>query len=190
MTIIIIIIILLIIIWLIVAPIIISIDTEKKELLFEYSRIIRFRAVLVDYLPVMTIELPFKKFRLKLDGGKAKPKKADKKEKQKKKRKNKRRLSAAKIYAMSKAGIVFVKKTLKSMKLKRAEIYLDTEDYPLNAMLIPVFCAIERKNIFAEINFVGYNKVFVKMQHRAVYILWQGIILASKLFYIIFFRRK
>ncbi len=180
--------ILLIIIWLFVAPITFSIDSEKKELLFEYSYIFRFRVTIVDFEPIFTIELPFKVINLRKIASKRGKKKLKKKHREKEKKRF--TLSVSEIYQLGKAGLLFIKKSMAKLKIIKAELYLDTGNYHLNAMLIPVLSSLESRKISTAINFVGFNRLFVKLQYRAVYILWQALILAFKFIYIKFLRRK
>jgi len=51
-----------------------------------------------------------------------------------------------------------VKAIIKSIRIKKFFISMDTEDYPLNAFLIPLIQIVNSKNKYMQVNFQGENQ--------------------------------
>lgn len=62
-------------------------------------------------------------------------------------------------------------KLLKSFKVKRFFIDIDTGDYLLNAKLYPLFALLDFEMGNIKINFEGRNQLMLNIQNRPIYIL-------------------
>lgn len=66
-------------------------------------------------------------------------------------------------------------KLLKTLRIKRLQCEIDTGDYPLNAQLIPIAYALNRKNIDLSVNFRGGNDLYLIVYTRIYRIIYQII---------------
>ena len=64
---------------------------------------------------------------------------------------------------------------IRSFRFKRLNIELDTGDYTLNARLIPVILLARRQNIEVSVNFIENNNLIMIIQNRIYRIVWQAI---------------
>ncbi|MBC8489315.1 MAG: hypothetical protein H8D45_25105 [Bacteroidetes bacterium] len=60
---------------------------------------------------------------------------------------------------------------MKSFKLRRFNLNIDTDDVILNAFLIPVFTFVNRKNIWLNINYNGELSLILLVENRVINIL-------------------
>ena len=90
-----------------------------------------------------------------------------KKKPKNKKKPKKHRVSKMKKYLKPKKIVGL----LRTFKVKRLFIDIDTGDYILNAKLFPAFAFLNYKIGGTHINFEGRNKVAVRIQNRPIYII-------------------
>ncbi len=146
--------------FLLFTPIVLFIDTSTNQYFVQAKGVVK-ASILPD-------EKEFIKVRCKIffytfyffPLRKRKKKIGEKSADTKKKKKKNRRFNARKI------GEV-----LRSFRLKRLELQLDTGDYVLNAKLVPVFVFLNYKLGNFAINFQGKNHFAMELQNRPVYLI-------------------
>lgn len=165
---------------LMVLPISIILDSDEQQLKIRYGGILSLQLIFKDFTVTSYLTTPFKTYTLK------KTVRKEKKEKTiKKKKKKKAKFNFWKLQLILSETKKYSKRILKSFSLKEARINLDTGDYPLNAMLIPIMATISKGNTIAAINFVGYNSIYCELRNRFIYIIFPTFIYFIKLFIII-----
>ena len=156
--------------WLLFAPLYIRINTDEKKYDAGLSGIVTINLVAdVEELffmriRIFSINFMFYPFRLKEPG-----KKAGKKKKTKKK---KRKMPEFKTIWL------FIKifwKVIKSSKIKKLKFSIDTDDVIKNAYLIPVFAAVNRKNINLNVNYSGRLSLIVDFENNIFNMLFVTI---------------
>jgi hypothetical protein len=69
----------------------------------------------------------------------------------------------------------YLKKILRTFRLKKLRVRFDTGDYALNARLIPVVLLARNQNLDISVNFTDENSLLMIIQNRLYRLLWQGI---------------
>jgi len=139
-------------------PIIFYIDTEQKRYEIFQAPVFRF---------FVTIENNTIKPKLKLAGITIPLKSGKPKAEKKKKPKTKSRFKKS-----TAAWRFLVGKILRSFKIRRAIVDLDTDDVVLNAQLVPVFLAISQGPFHLTSNFAGRVYFHLEMNNKPARILW------------------
>lgn len=93
---------------------------------------------------------------------KAKKDKPKKKDNEKKKKK----ISFNFIRKIFSLANKFIKQLVISFRLEKAVIYLDTDDYPLNAQLTPMIYYSSLAGIDLNINYFGKNSIELKISNK------------------------
>jgi hypothetical protein len=95
-------------------------------------------------------------------------------------RKNKRRkrkdpAKKKKKFRMPSGGLSLARDALRSVRIRKLELDIDTGDFPLNAWLVPVFSLAEGSNRSLRVNFNGNTSLFLDMRIRLGVLLWAVI---------------
>lgn len=148
--------------WILLVPVILYTNTEQNRYLLTLPGI--FRAVVVPYEGLFRIQgwiffIPFKfnPFEQKR-----------KKEKQKPKKKKKKRLWKS-------GNIRTMKGALRAFRIRRLEADIDTDDFTVNAWLVPVFSAVNQENIHMQVNFEGHQSLLLDLRVTLGTLLWSII---------------
>lgn len=147
--------------WLLLVPVIIYTNTQRNRYLVTLPGI--FRAIVVPdnglfriRAWIFFIPFSFNPFQIQRKKGKGKPK-----EKKKKKR----------------FSINFrtIKGALGAFRIRKLEADIDTDDFTLNAWLVPVFSAVNGENIQLQVNFEGHQSLILDMRVTLGVLLWTVI---------------
>lgn len=149
--------------WLLLVPVIIYTNTNRNRYFLTLPGI--FKAVLVTEEGLFLIRgwiffIPFQfnPFKQRKDKKERKP--GDKKRRRK---------------FLRSGNLQTVKGALRSFRIKRLEADLDTDDFTLNAWLVPVFSAVNGKNIQLQINFEGHQSLLLDLRVTLGSLLWNII---------------
>jgi hypothetical protein len=147
--------------WLLLVPVIIYTNTQRNRYLVTLPGI--FRAVVVPdnglfriRVWIFFIPFSFNPFQIKRKTRKAKPK-----AKKKKKR--------------SSGNFRMIKGALRAFRVRRLEADIDTDDFTLNAWLVPVFSAVNGENIQLQVNFEGHQSLILDLRVTLGALLWSVI---------------
>lgn len=149
--------------WILVAPIIIFLDTDHNRYFLSLPGIFKAMVVPSEHLFHIRFRIFLIPFTYNPFTGKPEKKK---KEKKIKKRKPK------KISGLFRLLI----QVLRSFRIRKLELDIDTDDYILNAWLIPVFSTVNSDNIQMRANFEGYASLLLDLRTRIGTLLWIYII--------------
>ena len=146
---------LLMLVFFLFTPIVLKVDTSKKEYYVQIKGIIMCSIVWQDEL-VMKVRIPFYNFDVK-------PLKKTKKKKAVKK-KSKNTLSTRRVKS--------VLKVLKSFKVKQFSLNIDTSNVVSNGYLYPLFFFLNKKNRRMTINYEGRVELLVHLENRLINMIW------------------
>ncbi|MFZ5941267.1 MAG: hypothetical protein ACOYXB_11920 [Bacteroidota bacterium] len=146
--------------WTLFGPVMLQVNTERG--LYRFSLPGVFSARIISrgekyYLRVWIFFIPLRIDPFKAGGRISSP---DKKEKKEKKRKG--RISLSRMW----------QKVKRAIRIRRLELDLDTDDFPLNAQLVPVFSALSGRNTDLRVNFEGRLFLRLDLRTRIAAILW------------------
>ena len=149
--------------WILLVPVILYTNTEQNRFLLTLPGI--FRAVLVPYEGLFRIQgwiffIPFK-----FNPFEQKRKKEKEKQKPKPKKKRKKRF-------WQYGNFKTMKGALRAFRIRRLEANIDTDDFTLNAWLVPVFSAVNGNNIHLQVNFEGYQSLLLELRITLGALLW------------------
>ena len=68
-----------------------------------------------------------------------------------------------------------LKDLIKSFRLRLLHINIDTEDFILNANLVPVLLLTNTDRINLNVNFMDENSIIMDLRNRLANFLWTGI---------------
>lgn len=149
--------------WILAVPLIIYLDTDKNR--YYVSVPVVFKASFVPaneffFLRFRIFFIPFKwdPFSMKT-------------EKEKRKKKPDKPVKKGKSLRVS-SGLRFARKMLGAFTIKKLRLDIDTDDFTVNAWLIPVFSAINRENIQLRANFEGYSSLLLDLRISIGTLLW------------------
>ena len=148
---------LLLVMYLLFAPLSIVIDTSTHSYYIELKPIIKISAVSHER---ELLKIHTHIFFLNFDYYPIQPKKKKKLTIKKQPKKSKRLLTIKRVFRI-----------IKSFKVKRFFIDIDTGDCIVNAKLFPVFALLNYKGGHFNINFNGRNKLVLHIQNRPIYII-------------------
>lgn len=72
---------------------------------------------------------------------------------------------------------------LRAFRIRRLEANIDTDDFTMNAWLVPVFSAVNEENICLQVNFEGHQSLLLDLRVTLGALLWN--IVKTKYRYII-----
>jgi hypothetical protein len=153
----------LLLIWVLVVPVIIYMDTYHNRYILALPGIFKAIAVPSEYLfhirgRIFCIPFTYNPFLRKPD--------KKKKEKETEKSAEKRRLKK------TLRNLKLVIRVLRSFKIRKLELNIDTDDFMLNAWLITVFSTVNSRNIQMRANFMGYASLLFDLRIRIGTLLW------------------
>ncbi len=162
---IIILVLLLILTWILVAPVIMFIDTAVQRYQVTMPGIFAMRVVPSDtlfYLRFRLLFIPFRFDPLKA-GSHGKKRKRGKAETGKKRRRGPGKFPGGPGMVRDLAG---------GFRVRKLHMNIDTEDVVVNAWLVPVFTALNTENIRMQINFEGDASLLMDLRTRLGRLLW------------------
>lgn len=143
--------------WLLFAPVSIRFDSSENLYMFKFPGIIKGK-----FIP--NLEKPEIKFYVFGIPIKIRRKKSVFTDMEKEPRPNKRKINGLKM-------VKVLPKLIKSFKIKRLFLNIDTGDFARNAQLIPVMQSIEGRHIHARINFMNEFELYGKITNNLFKIL-------------------
>jgi hypothetical protein len=154
------------ILWILLAPVIMIADSQRNRYRITLPGIFGASLVPADERIHLRINIFFIPFRI--NPFKGRKKKAARK-KQKEDRKKRRRMTGGMSRGLS---------VLRTIRIKRLFMDIDTEDFTLNAQLIPVFSVLNdhTENITMQVNFEGRASVMLDARTRLGAMLWTYLI--------------
>jgi len=147
------------VVWLLTVPVMVRIDTTENRYLVTLPGIFSALAVPFNGLFrirgwILFIPYRFDPFRRK---------KKERGEKEKKKRK----------FRLPSGGLGMARDALRTIRIRKLDLDLDTDDFMLNAWLVPVFSAVnDSTRTRMRINFEGVNSLSLDMRIRLGALLW------------------
>ena len=155
--------------WILFIPFRLLIQSEKNIYVFHLPGILKFSLQKINDNWKMQIRLLF--FNIK---NKTQKKKSDRKKKTNKK--------SRKFNALTdtKGIIILIKKIIKTLKIKRFKVEIDTGNYTANALLIPVIPLTGLNYNQVNINFNNHNNIDLQINGQLFYLALYGIIFYIK----------
>ena len=145
--------------WMLVGPVMLQIDTVRQRYRAGLPGVLTARVVPSDGLFFLRFWLFF--VPIKIDPFRQRNRRRKKKDRKSVKKKK------------SRFGIHSTRKILRAIRIKRLELDLDTDDFPLNAWLIPLFSvANTHQNVNMRINFEGVLHLRLDLRTRLITIIW------------------
>lgn len=148
--------------WILLVPVILYTNTARNRFLLTLPGI--FRAVVVPDEGLFHIRgwiffIPYKfnPFKQRKRKEKSRPKR--------KKKKN---------YLRS-GNLRTMRGALRAFRIRRLEADIDTDDFTLNAWLVPVFSAVNQDNIRLQVNFEGHHSLLLDLRVTLGALLWSII---------------
>ena len=68
-----------------------------------------------------------------------------------------------------------MKGALRAFRIRRLEADIDTDDFTLNAWLVPVFSAVNQENVSLQVNFEGHQSLLLDLRVTLGALLWSII---------------
>jgi hypothetical protein len=147
---------LLLILWILLCPVILFLDTDRNRYFISLPGI--FKLILIPSEELFRIRawiffIPFTihSFRSR--------KKSDKPVRKR------RRFNFSKRAALAR-GVMW------TPRIRRLELNLDTDDFTVNAWLVPVFSGLNSRNIRMKVNFEGTSSLLLDLRFRLGTFLW------------------
>ena len=144
-------------VWLLLVPVILYTDTTRNRYVLTLPGIVRIRLVPTGTLFYIRAWIFFIPIRIN-------PFKARKKKDKTVKKKKRRRRPF-------KAGSV--KPVLGAVRVRKLKLDLDTDDFSLNAWLIPAFSLVNGGNIQMQVNYEGRAALEMDLRTRIGTLLWR-----------------
>ena len=147
--------------WLLFAPIFLYINTDEKKYRAGLKGILNL-SFIPDKDQIFYIRINVAFYTFNFYPFKKKEKKPKTTSKVKKPKKKKKRTSFRTIWLIKKIAW----KIIKSFRLKKLYLNLDTDDVITNAYLIPVFATLHRNNINLNVNYSGDFAIIINIQNN------------------------
>ena len=151
-----------IVIWLLLAPMVIYVDTQEK---IYYAGIPGIKVVLTfegwERLKVK-VELPFFSFYIKKRKGKPKSKYRDQ-------AKKKKGVSTRRPPLTTLVHLAW--RMMRTFRVRALRLTMDTDDYVLNAQLVPIFFGLSRGNVQLNTNFQREWGLHLELENRLARLL-------------------
>lgn len=147
--------------WLLLVPVILYTNTRRNRYLLTLPGI--FRVLVVPdnglfYIRAWILFIPFKFNPFK-------PKKKKKKEKPRKKKK----------FKLRSGNLRMMKGALRAFRIRKLEANIDTDDFTMNAWLVPAFTMVNGENIRLQVNFEGHQSLLLDLRITLGAMLWMII---------------
>ena len=156
-------------VWLLLGPVILFLDTDNNRYVLALPGIISLALVPSDELFHIRCRVFFIPFQYHPFREKRKKRKKKKEEKGKEKPEKKKRFK--KPSGSFRLGMDL----LRSFRIRKLFLLVDTDDFVLNAWLIPVFSIVNSDNIQLKANFTGYFSMLLDVRTRLGVLLWNFI---------------
>ena len=165
--------------WLIAGPVILYLDTERGDYRLSLPGIIRVALVPSEKIfdlrvRIFFIPLRFNPFspgkawgRKKAGTKEEKPEKGDKKEGEPSRKKRK-----AAFLKIKRGSLRMGRDVLRAIRIRKLRLDLDTEDFILNAWLVPAFTMVNDGNIRMTVNFEGRASLLLDLRTRLGSLAW------------------
>jgi len=155
---------LLFLLWLLLVPVIIYTNTDRNRYLLTLPGI--FRAVVVPkdglfHIRGWILFIPFKFNPFK-----------PRKKKERKKPRGKKKIK------WRSGNIRMMRGAMRAFRVKKLEADIDTDDFTLNAWLVPAFSMVNGENIKLQVNFEGHQSLLLDLRLTLGALLW--IIITTK----------
>jgi hypothetical protein len=157
------------VVFLIFTPIVLKIDSYNNQYYIQVWGIAKCSFLWRDGI-VMEVKMPFRKFYINPFAPTGKKEK--KKSKPKPKRKRKKR--------SGKGSLKIMLSVLRSFKVKKFSLDIDTSDMIWNAYLYPVFFFLNSEKAHLNINYTGQVGILIHLENRLSRIIW--VFIKHKLF--------
>lgn len=148
--------------WLLAGPVLLRLNTELNKYQFMLPGVIKANVLPSDelfYIRGWIFFIPFRFDLAKMNKGRAKKK--GRTDKRREKTRNKKK------------GLRMLKSIPGAFRVKRLWLDLDTEDFLLNAWLIPAFATMNNdRNIRMQVNFEGKLMMDLDLRTRVAALLW------------------
>ena len=147
--------------WLLLVPVILYTNTDRNRYLLTLPGIFRAMVVPDDglfYIRCWIFFIPFKFNPF---------------EQKKRKREHKARVKKKRSWRYGK--IRTMKGALRAFRIRRLEADIDTDDFTLNAWLVPVFSAVNQENVSLQVNFEGHQSLLLDLRVTLGALLWSII---------------
>lgn len=151
--------------WVLLGPIILFVDTEGNKYSVGLPGIFKVSVVPTEELFIIRGSVFFIPYRFNPFG-----------RKRKKQRKAKEKTRAKKRSFKLTEGLDLGKNILHAFRIRKLHMDIDTNDFTLNAWLIPAFSAVNSENIRLQANFEGRASVLLDLRTRIGAVLWAFII--------------
>jgi hypothetical protein len=151
--------------WFLFAPLIIKVNSDNQRYSLSLPGIFKVLVVPDNQLFHIRLWVLFIPFNIKPFGRAVK-----KSEGKQKKKKRSRDLSK-----LMKARFIAIRELTRSFKLKKMWLNIDTDDFILNAQLVPVFSTMNNQHVNLTVNFEGDISLFMILKNRIASLLWIGI---------------
>ncbi len=150
--------------WILLGPVTITMDTSRNLYRFMLPGIVSARAVPTAEFFLIRCRILFIPFTIDpLRMGKQTESRKEKTEKKKKRNRSSGRKLLKKFRNVSRA-----------IRLRRFELDIDTDDFLLNAWLVPAFTAANNyRNVQMQVNFEGNLFMHLDLRTRIAALLWQ-----------------
>ncbi len=156
--------ILLTLLWLLLGPVIIFVNTEKNTYSAALPGIVKASVHPKDGLFLIRGSVFFIPYRFNPFGRKSKKNLEQKEKSPRKKRSLKLR-----------GGMNMGRNILHAIRVRKLHLNIDTNDFTLNAWLIPVFSAVNSENIRLQANFEGEASLLLDLRTSLGALLWAMI---------------
>ena len=151
--------------WFLFAPLIIRVDSDNQRYSLSLPGI--FKALVVPDDDLFHIRLWVLFIPIKIDPLGRSMQRVEKPGKKKKRNRDISKLMRARLLAL--------KELIRSFRLKKLKLNLDTDDFILNSQLVPVFTTINNQDLNLTVNFEGDISLFMVIKNRIASLLWIGM---------------
>lgn len=146
--------------WLLLGPVVIVVDTSSNRYYLNLPGIFKARVVPTEDLFhvrgwILFVPYRFNPFK-----------------KRSHKRKKKAQSEKKKRFKVPKGGVGMVKDAVSTIRVRKLEVDLDTDDFLLNAWLVPVFSVVNLSNTSLNVNFKGESTLLLELRIRLGALLW------------------
>lgn len=148
--------------WLLLGPVILSLNTDQSLYKLKLPGVFSARVIPTDSFFYLRFRIFFIPFKFDPINRRKKSKKKEGTEEKKSKKSKKRR-----------ANLKSLKHAPAAFQVRRLCVDLDTEDFIMNAWLIPLFSSLnEKKNLQLQVNFEGRLFLDLDLRTRMGSLLW------------------
>jgi len=156
----------LLLLWILLGPVFLFMNTERNRYQLMLPGVVQASVVFSDGLPNIKGWIFFIPFRFN-------PFNIERKEKKKKEKKKENALRRLKKSGKKIANMGMLKDAVRAFRIRKLNLNIDTDDFILNAWLIPAFSAINNgRNVQMQINFEGHMFLDLKLRTRLASLVW------------------